>query len=219
MFKDLEETNLETSKLGKLLKHEIKKQNISIRQLSKLTNISASTISRIITGKQVATVEHLKLFSSKLNLSIELLLDAMGVSNMKQTSSTHNNDLLINSLQEIIEDFPINFDSIIADILKELSKLEEYAKTSDGQEFILNNFNDKINNTNSIGPTINKLHHYYKLFCSSKINDYKKSIIGSALLYFIWTAEVIPDYLYPIGHLDDALALNLTEKKLAQMKD
>lgn len=219
MSKDIDSNKLIPCKIGQIIKSKMNKQNISIRQLSKYSNISASTISRIISGKQTATVEHLKIFSDKLNIPIELLLESMGVSNLKQSLDNNYDNVWIKSFQEVVDDFPINFDSIISDIIKELNKLEEYAKTHDGENFILNNFEDKIKNINSLGPTINKLNHYYKLFCSSKISDTKKSIIGSALLYFIWTAEVIPDYLYPIGHLDDALALNLTEKKLSQMED
>lgn len=221
MSKDIDsnKAKVETCKIGELLKSNINNQNLSIRQLSKVTGISASTISRIITGKQAATVEHLKIFSEKLNIPIDVLLEAMGVPYKKQPLHSDYDNVWIKSFQEVIEDFPINFNSIISDIHKELNKLEEYAQTHDGKNFILNNFEDKIKNINSVGPTINKLYQYYKLFCSSEISEAKKSVIGSALLYFIWTAEVIPDYLYPIGYLDDALALNLTDKKLSQMKD
>jgi uncharacterized membrane protein YkvA (DUF1232 family) len=33
--------------------------------------------------------------------------------------------------------------------------------------------------------------------------------MGSALLYFILPVDVIPDYIFPIGYLDDAIAVQL----------
>ena len=31
-----------------------------------------------------------------------------------------------------------------------------------------------------------------------------KAIIASALIYFIWTLDIIPDFIFPVGFLDDA---------------
>lgn len=33
--------------------------------------------------------------------------------------------------------------------------------------------------------------------------------MGSALIYFILSVDVIPDYIFPIGYLDDAVAVQL----------
>ena len=48
------------------------------------------------------------------------------------------------------------------------------------------------------------------------------AIIGGALLYFISPIDIIPDYIFPIGYLDDAIvvkiALDLLEKEAQKKK-
>jgi uncharacterized membrane protein YkvA (DUF1232 family) len=40
-------------------------------------------------------------------------------------------------------------------------------------------------------------------------------VIGSTLLYLILTPDVIPDYVFPIGYLDDAIAVSMTVDRLS----
>lgn len=35
------------------------------------------------------------------------------------------------------------------------------------------------------------------------------ALMGGALLYFILPVDVIPDYIFPIGYLDDAFVVKL----------
>lgn len=206
-----------TNFLGQVLKHAMDQQSISIRQLSRTTEISAPTISRIIAGKQAAGVYHLQMFAKHLQVPIETLLEAMGVTNLKQSANC--SCAAFGTLQEIFEDCHINLVSLTEDILKELNKLEQYAKTREGKRAILKDFMPKIQEMDSIGPIIDKLQRFYDQFCSPQIAEEQQAVIGSALLYFIWTAEVIPDYLYPVGHLDDAIAVTLVERKLLTMEE
>lgn len=202
--------------LGLKLKQAMEQQSVSIRQLSRATEISAPTISRIIAGKQAAGVYHLQMFAEHLHLPIESLLEAMGVTNLKQPAYCES--AVFSTLQEIFADCRIDLVSLTEDILKELNKLEQFARTREGKKTILESFMPKIQEMDSMGPIINKLQQFYEQFCSTEITEEQRAAIGSALLYFIWTAEVIPDYLYPIGHLDDAIAVTLVEKKLLNME-
>ena len=34
-------------------------------------------------------------------------------------------------------------------------------------------------------------------------------VMGSVLIYFIISVDVIPDYTFPLGYLDDAIAVKL----------
>ncbi|MEM5594999.1 YkvA family protein [Niallia circulans] len=38
--------------------------------------------------------------------------------------------------------------------------------------------------------------------------------MGAALIYFIISVDVIPDYIFPIGYLDDAVAIKISAKLL-----
>jgi len=66
----------------------------------------------------------------------------------------------------------------------------------------------------SVGPFINKLKELYEKFTTDKGTLFELTIIGSTLLYFIIPVDVIPDYVFPIGYLDDAIAVQLTGKSL-----
>jgi uncharacterized membrane protein YkvA (DUF1232 family) len=54
----------------------------------------------------------------------------------------------------------------------------------------------------------------YLEYCDEKTSAAKRSILGSALLYFILPTDIIPDYVFPIGYLDDAIAVQLVMNQL-----
>lgn len=64
----------------------------------------------------------------------------------------------------------------------------------------------------SVGPFINHLKGFYHKFERKTGTRYQLVIMGSALLYFIIPMDVIPDYIFPIGYVDDALAVKLALK-------
>lgn len=45
-----------------------------------------------------------------------------------------------------------------------------------------------------------------------------RAILGSALLYYILATDVIPDYMFPIGYLDDAIAVQIALNRLKKVK-
>lgn len=100
---------------------------------------------------------------------------------------------------------------------KELDKYEQFARTNEGKKIIYDNFESKILSTNGVGIIIDKLNYLYKLFCSDDIDSNKHAVIGSGLLYFILATDVIPDYLFPIGYLDDAIAINMVTKHISEI--
>lgn len=209
--------NAPVCELGAVLKVSMAQQSISIRQLSKSTGISAATISRIITGKQPASIHHLQGFAENLDLSIEKLLQAVGVANVEQRP--RGNHFLLEIIQDVVNDLNIDLDSVTADIQRQLNKLEQYARTTEGKKIILDGFLPKMNAIDGAGTIINKLSHFYTLFCSDDIDGDQRAIIGSALLYFSLTVGVIPDYCFPVGYLDDAIAVKMVEKKLSHMNE
>lgn len=208
--------DIRENKLGNLLRISMSQNSISIRQLSQLTGISPATISRIMTGKQTASIQHIKEFSRCLNLSIGKLLHSVGVTNTEQAVSGSN--LLLEIIQDVVKDLSIELDCVALDIQKELNKLEVYARTKDGEKTILESFPLKIAACDGAGAIIDQLNSFYKLFCEGT-NNKKRAVAGSALLYFCLAIDVIPDYCFPIGYLDDAIAVKMVQKKLSQMND
>ncbi|ACA54574.1 helix-turn-helix domain-containing protein [Clostridium botulinum] len=198
--------------LGTLLKTYMAQNSMSIRQLSKLSGISSATISRIINEKQDANLNHLQAFSKYLNIPMDKLLLSIGIELVPCDYM-----FLLDTIQDIFKDFNINIYTITMEISEELDKYEHYAKTDEGKKVIYDNFTSKISSTNGVGSLIDKLNRLYKQFCSENIDADKQAIIGSGLLYFLLATDVIPDYLFPIGYLDDAIAVNIVMKRLSKI--
>lgn len=201
------------SELGQIIKTSIAKQSLSVRKLSKLTGISSATLSRIINNKQAANIGHIKKISTQLGIPIDQLLLAVGIGDKKQVSD--DSYMILTMISDILSAFEINIDTITRDIQKELFKFEKYARTEEGAKLIHNSFESKLEASKGTGLVIDQLNLFYKRYCKADINKEEQAIIGSALLYFILSADVIPDYVFPIGYLDDAIAVNLVTRRLA----
>lgn len=213
-----EMTRLEDSaefNIGELIKMLLKQRSLTMRKLSQLTGMDIATISRIVSGKQQPKLSHLKLFSIHLDISIEKLA---GISDHISGDTNENSSSYLDSIEAIHETLGTShlFDTkfTIADIEMELAKYEQYAQTEEGQRLISQDFNSKINQINAIGPFIEHLKIMYTRYWDDQTSIFDRFLIGSALLYFILSADVIPDYLFPIGYLDDAIAVQLVLKRL-----
>lgn len=209
--------DLNISALGQILKSSMFEQSLSMRKLSELTGICTSSISRIANGKQSATINHLQEFSKHLNIPIEELLWAVGIGNKEKFN--RDSYFILSMIHDILQFYNMDLYNVISDIKKELNKYEQYARTEEGKKIILNEYIPKVAKVNGSGIIIEQLNLLYNLFCSKNTPPNEKAIIGSALLYFILSTDIIPDYVFPIGYLDDAIAVNLVIKRLPKYFD
>lgn len=196
-------------KLGKLLKDLLEKRLWSLGKLSELTGIDKATISRIINGKRNANIHHLQKFSNCLEVPLADLMAAAGY-DIENKQKEKEYDLQTNP--DMIEDFLTTstmYDrkSFEKNIKQELLKYEKVVQTEEGLEVILKGFADKLKKLESTGPYINQLKQLYQRFRMKTGTGSEITIIGSALLYFIMPIDLIPDYMFPIGYLDDAVAV------------
>ena len=198
--------------LGDVIKTAMAEKSLSLRKLSELCEISPSTVSRIINNKQPANIGHLQSFSSSLQIPLPRLIEASGIDMGEKTDE--NSEIILGLIHNILESYEIKFNEVVPEIRKDLKKYEYYARTADGKKLIQSGFLKKINSLNGEGVIINQLKKLYDLYCSEETELPIQSIAGSALLYLVNTADVIPDYVFPIGHLDDAVAVVLTVKRL-----
>ncbi|MGX2961285.1 helix-turn-helix domain-containing protein [Peribacillus sp. JNUCC 23] len=208
------------SNLGFVLKELLKERSLSMRKLSELTEIDTATISRIINGKRKATPEHLRKFADILNVPITELFVAAGY-DIEQRQEKLDSDIHISvdSIQKFLESSDININNFtITSVEQKLANYEQYTQTEEGKETILNSFEEKLQKVGSIGPFINHLKNMYEKFSMMKGTPGELVIIGSALLYFILSVDVIPDYIFPIGYLDDAIAVQLVTNALSIKK-
>ncbi|WP_396021268.1 DUF1232 domain-containing protein [Bacillus sp. S/N-304-OC-R1] len=198
--------------IGSVLKNLLKNRALSMRKLSELTDIDTATISRIINGKRKATPEHLQKFAKCLKVSSTTLFSAAGYLQEQSQEKAYSDDIHLSaeSIQSILESTNIlNEKFSIESVENQLETYQQFSQTAEGKETILNGFEEKVKRLGSVGPFISQLQEMYDKFRFMKVAPQHLAMLGSALLYFILPVDVIPDYLLPIGYLDDAIAVKL----------
>ncbi|UDN60453.1 helix-turn-helix domain-containing protein [Clostridioides sp. ES-W-0016-02] len=214
------EQHIEIESFGNLLKALLKEKSISMGALSKKSGIDKSTISRIANNKQKPNINHLEKIAIHLNVNLEELLKASGYE-----FKNSNNKQIFN----IDSDFS-NFDDVLGfanlindknfngNIEKELSKCELYVQTDEGKKLLFDSFSKKIDSIEKQGQFTDRLRDMYAEFCTGKLGIKKYLLTGSMLLYFVISTDVIPDFVFPIGFMDDLVALNMITKLLRKDK-
>ncbi|MCC0636282.1 MULTISPECIES: helix-turn-helix domain-containing protein [unclassified Clostridioides] len=214
------EQHIEVESFGNLLKALLKEKSISMGALSKKSGIDKSTISRIANNKQKPNINHLEKIAIHLNVNLEELLKASGYE-----FKNSNNKQIFN----IDSDFS-NFDDVLGfanlindknfngNIEKELSKCELYVQTDEGKKLLFDSFSKKIDSIEKQGQFTDRLRDMYAEFCTGKLGIKKYLLTGSMLLYFVISTDVIPDFVFPIGFMDDLVALNMITKLLRKDK-
>ncbi|MGE8203196.1 DUF1232 domain-containing protein [Heyndrickxia sp. NPDC080065] len=205
--------------LGILIKTLLKERSLSMRKLSTLTGIDTATISRIVNNKQQAKPSHLQLFAQYLEVPLVRLMQAAGYNvELHENNSPSDFYNSVDTIQEILIssnllDHPFNMDQIY----QELAKYEQFALTKEGEQKILEEYKTKVEQVRGAGPFINELNNMYTSFSEENISTEKRKILGSVLLYFILSTDIIPDYVFPFGYLDDCLAVQIGLERLAKL--
>lgn len=201
--------------LGLLLRELLKERSLSMRKFSELTGIDTATISRIINDKRKATPQHLEKFATCLGVPLINLFEAAGYPIEQRQDKSHDIHTSVDAIQAFLETSNVYDKQFsMADVEEKLENYGLYAQTEEGKNTILEDFDKKIQNVGSIGPFISKLKELYEKFTLGNGTLFELTLIGSTLLYFIIPVDVIPDYLFPIGYLDDAIAVQLTTNAL-----
>lgn len=208
------------NQFGILLKSLLKKNSLSMRKLSQLTGIDTATISRIANNKQQAKPSHLQKFAYHLEVPMATLMQAAGYEIEPFENSESDFFHSIETIKETLVssdllDQTFNLDKIY----QELAKYEQFALTKEGELIIIEEFAQKVEQVRGAGPFIYELNKMYKSFCLETQSSEKRKILGSVLLYFILSTDIIPDYVFPIGYLDDCLAVQIGLEKLSKMEE
>lgn len=95
-----------------------------------------------------------------------------------------------------------------------IDKYQRYSQTDEGKKAIIKEFKAKLNELSGRGLYIEKLKWMYLKFQSKQGTAREMALMGAALLYFIVTTDLIPDYLMPIGLLDDAFIVKVISQRL-----
>lgn len=201
---------------GLQLRKLLNERSLSMRKFSALTEIDTATISRIINGKRKANFQHLQKFADCLEVPLIELLEVAGYEIEQKSKKTQTAiDTSFEAIQGFLESSNLYDDDLsIERVEQELENYRQYAQTDEGKKTILKDFEEKLKRVGSIGPHITKLKELFTIFRFGKANPSELVLIGSALLYFIIPIDVIPDYIFAVGYLDDAIAVKLVINSL-----
>ncbi|MBU8577144.1 DUF1232 domain-containing protein [Bacillus pumilus] len=204
-----------TTELGSLLKERLQQRSLSLRELSTYTGIDKATLSRIMNGKRKPTLNHLQRLSDSLNLSLDQLLAASGflIKNEKVHSDTFIQTVV--EIEKTLKDEKVYDGTFSQTKLKQkLNEYETYSQTNEGKETISAKFEKKMEAVNGAGPFLQHLKDMYSLFMTERGTSRELMLMGGTLLYFIMPVDLIPDFIFPIGYIDDAAAVKIVIDQL-----
>ncbi|MBE9912736.1 DUF1232 domain-containing protein [Paenibacillus donghaensis] len=201
----------EQNRLGLLIKSALSAKSMSMRKLSAAIGMDTASISRIASGKQQPKLEHLQRFAQHLDIPLLDLLTAAGFEAAEPKDS-------LGELRDALEGSGVNVDNMATQIRKELHKYEAYAQTEEGKELIESSFLAKLDQLRSAGYYIDQLRELYRDYASGQLPAAEQYVIGSALLYFVLSADIIPDFHFPFGYIDDAIAVRIVMERLELLR-
>ena len=203
------------SKLEITVKKLLHERALSMRQLASLTGINVATISKMLAGKQRVNPEYLQRIAHHLSVPPMVLFNAAGF-DVEDSQIKHHQDTSFENFQEILQRIGFKTHQINKQsIQQELIKYDGYARTSEGHELIVAKFPDKRKQISGSGPFIEDLDQMFHRYLQSEVSEEERVILGSGLLYFVLATDTIPDFMFPIGYLDDALAIQITRDRLS----
>lgn len=187
--------------IGSFINDLLAERSWSMGHLSALTHIDKASISRIINGKRKPTLDHLQKFSQSFGVPLAHFLEAAGYPATPDYQSTSDSEVFRG-------DF-LTTPPSPEQVRRKLYYFEQQAKTDDGKKQVAESFEAKVEKLESSGPHIDQLKNFYHKFHDQSGSPKELALIGAALLYFIAPIDVIPDYIFPLGYVDDVMAVQL----------
>lgn len=206
------------TRVGELIRQAVKQKDLSLRQLGKEIGMDVSTLSRIINNKQQPNIKHLEKISRALHIPLEELLIAAGHPINPVVQVGHKipdkGNLEDQDIFEICSQ--LEGAEFTTHIERELDKYGQYMSVPEGKAMVMEQFESKLDSVGQIGPIVDLLKELYQLFCQAELAKTLLILIGSGLLYFIIAPDIIPDFVFPLGFIDDTIAIKIIANKIAK---
>lgn len=203
-----------------LLSKLLEEKSLSIRKLGKISGIDHATISKIMNGKRKVNVTHLQKLAKVLDVELTTLMNAAGytIETSKGNDSEIQDSMV--AIQKLIKTTTSsdNKEFTIKQVNQEIVIYRDRSQTTEGRKTIIEEFKNKINIVGGKGPQLESLQMMFARFSTKKGTTHELALMGAALLYFIVTTDLIPDYLFAIGLLDDALIVQSISQHIDNKK-
>lgn len=201
--------------LHRVLYDLMEAKQFSIRRLSRESGVDHATISKILNGKRRANIHHLQKLSKGLGTDVLPLMKAAGY--IEETGEGESNEFQavfdkMHRVLAVMGEHERNFTE--EELQQEMMIYEEHSLTEEGKQTILDGFQEKLAKIDGQGPYINQLQSMFSRFSNRKGAVKELGLMGAALLYFVVTKDLLPDFLFPVGFMDDAIVVQVVMKQL-----
>ena len=188
---------------GEKLSQLLKKRNMSMRGLARKSGIDVATISRLISGKRQPTLDHLRLISANLQVPTAYFLES-------KEESLDGTGSIGEAMDHLLAENLVPME----DIQERLEDCRLVAETEAGRKTVTEKFESKLNEITGQGSFLERLKYFYNRYTERDGSKRELMLIGSVLLYFILPMDAIPDYLFPVGYIDDAIVAQIVSRQL-----
>ncbi len=183
-------------------------EGLSLRALARRAGIEHSTLSRLLRGKSRPTMTLLATVAPHLHIEAAELLQAAGIL-PEEPARVPWQALHAFGLDPAIDT------TLVSD---QLVRLRLYAESAEAREIVTERLEPKIEQLGARGPAIEHLRQLAHTYLNEQEPPEVRTLAGSGVLYFLMAMDHIDDHLFPIGYLDDAVAIALVEQELTKLR-
>lgn len=183
---------------------------LSLRALARRAGVSHSTVSRVLAGRMRPKPALLQALAGALRLPADELLGAAGLAWGAPPGDAWE------ALRGLgLDPAP---PELVSRVSERLQRLREYAATAEGLAVAREGLERKVAALGARGPVIDHLRALGHLYLEEPgAPEALRLAAGSAVLYFLVAVDAIDDFMFPIGYLDDAVAIALAESEVRRL--
>lgn len=206
------------NRFGDWLREELRSRKISLRELGRATELDPATLSRLSSGKQRPTLSHLARLGQALGVSLPDLLNAAGYGSCEesrgQKTGSEAPDPLDQMLRDAWKDGPGARSARWADVARQVEDGTATSLAEESLQAIERETFAKIGRIHASEAFAAKVRDLYGCVFDPKGPSERRALAASALAYFVSEADVIPDGAFPVGFIDDAIAVESVWNRL-----
>lgn len=195
-------------RLARLMQERMAAEGLSLRALARQAGIDHSTLSRLLRGKSRPSMTLLAAVAPHLHLETTELLQAAGVLPEEPARIPW----------EALHEFGLDPTIDTTLVTDQLLQLRLYAESAEARAIVRERLEPKIKELGARGPTIEHLRQLAHTYLNEQEPSEVRMLAGSGVLYFLLAMDYIDDHLFPIGYLDDAVAIALVEQELTKLR-
>jgi len=204
--------------LVRLIAAGARQRGLSLRALARQAGVSHSSISRLLRGLVRPTPGLLRALAPALGLSPDTLLAAAGIGGPAGGPRPADPGPALWSALGTLGLEPVP-PELVARVGERLARLREYAGTAEAAAVAREGLERKVAALGARGPVIERLRALGRLYLDeAAAPPAARAAAGSAVLYFLLALDAIDDFMWPIGYLDDAVAVALAESEVERAR-